>query len=150
MCVTHDLFDVFALNCYFVFFKQKTAYEMRISDWISDVCSSDLLRDGGGEKPSQPRTQLAPAPRAGRCQYRRRVADEIRRQGSRLRLRLRLSIFVRMMPSKLRTASGYIVWHEFQFFEERYESEHCDQNGAGTRSEEHTSELQSLMRISYA
>src|SRR3546814_2415495 len=33
--------------CYsFFFFKQKTAYEMRISDWSSDVCSSDLL-DGG-------------------------------------------------------------------------------------------------------
>src|SRR3546814_4247850 len=28
----------------FFFFKQKTAYEMRISDWSSDVCSSDLLR----------------------------------------------------------------------------------------------------------
>src|SRR3546814_6573767 len=28
--------------CCFVFFKQKTAYEMRISDWSSDVCSSDL------------------------------------------------------------------------------------------------------------
>src|SRR3546814_3472294 len=27
------------------FFKQKTAYEMRISDWSSDVCSSDLLTD---------------------------------------------------------------------------------------------------------
>src|SRR3546814_10764534 len=27
----------------FVFFKQKTAYEMRISDWSSDVCSSDLI-----------------------------------------------------------------------------------------------------------
>src|SRR3546814_9996428 len=27
------------------FFKQKTAYEMRISDWSSDVCSSDLLAD---------------------------------------------------------------------------------------------------------
>src|SRR3546814_1068747 len=27
---------------YFFFFKQKTAYEMRISDWSSDVCSSDL------------------------------------------------------------------------------------------------------------
>src|SRR3546814_17447736 len=26
------------------FFKQKTAYEMRISDWSSDVCSSDLVR----------------------------------------------------------------------------------------------------------
>src|SRR3546814_7954433 len=29
---------------YFFFFKQKTAYEMRISDWSSDVCSSDLFR----------------------------------------------------------------------------------------------------------
>src|SRR3546814_9677788 len=29
--------------CVFFFFKQKTAYEMRISDWSSDVCSSDLL-----------------------------------------------------------------------------------------------------------
>src|SRR3546814_4182838 len=29
----------------FFFFKQKTAYEMRISDWSSDVCSSDLLVD---------------------------------------------------------------------------------------------------------
>src|SRR3546814_10331552 len=39
----------------FVFFKQKTAYEMRISDWSSDVCSSDLpvagpgFRDGADE-----------------------------------------------------------------------------------------------------
>src|SRR3546814_14014741 len=46
------------------FFKQKTAYEMRISDWSSDVCSSDLLRrhlsgqagqlygrGGGGDRP---------------------------------------------------------------------------------------------------
>src|SRR3546814_9491606 len=30
--------------CFF-FFKQKTAYEMRISDWSSDVCSSDLGQD---------------------------------------------------------------------------------------------------------
>src|SRR3546814_6922740 len=30
--------------CFFFFFKQKTAYEMRISDWSSDVCSSDLHR----------------------------------------------------------------------------------------------------------
>src|SRR3546814_6355337 len=28
--------------CYVFFFKQKTAYEMRISDWSADVCSSDL------------------------------------------------------------------------------------------------------------
>src|SRR3546814_7208080 len=30
---------------FFFFFKQKTAYEMRISDWSSDVCSSDLKTD---------------------------------------------------------------------------------------------------------
>src|SRR3546814_19015723 len=35
-----------AVCCFvvFFFFKQKTAYEMRISDWSSDVCSSDLSR----------------------------------------------------------------------------------------------------------
>src|SRR3546814_1176262 len=31
----------------FFYFKQKTAYEMRISDWSSDVCSSDLKRSAG-------------------------------------------------------------------------------------------------------
>src|SRR3546814_3378828 len=42
-----DIVMVFAVSSYrslvFFFFKQKTAYEMRISDWSSDVCSSDLL-----------------------------------------------------------------------------------------------------------
>src|SRR3546814_2007633 len=32
----------------FFFFKQKTAYEMRISDWSSDVCSSDLSSSADG------------------------------------------------------------------------------------------------------
>src|SRR3546814_7491474 len=32
----------FLLLCVFFFFKQKTAYEMRMGDWSSDVCSSDL------------------------------------------------------------------------------------------------------------
>src|SRR3546814_10458083 len=40
------MFVVF-LCVFFFFFKQKTAYEMRISDWSSDVCSSDLAADGG-------------------------------------------------------------------------------------------------------
>src|SRR3546814_13964685 len=35
------LFSSDLIDCFF-FFKQKTAYEMRISDWSSDVCSSDL------------------------------------------------------------------------------------------------------------
>src|SRR3546814_5078622 len=41
------VFVVFYL--YFFFFNQKTAYEMRINDWSSDVCSSDLLSDDNGE-----------------------------------------------------------------------------------------------------
>src|SRR3546814_8717650 len=39
------LTDGMCLVCLFFFFKQKTAYEMRISDWSSDVCSSDLQHD---------------------------------------------------------------------------------------------------------
>src|SRR3546814_4285710 len=35
---------------FFFFFKQKTAYEMRISDWSSDVCSSDLDRSLRGDR----------------------------------------------------------------------------------------------------
>src|SRR3546814_10203741 len=42
------LFDYIFLYSllFFFFFKQKTAYEMRISDWSSDVCSSDLYSEG--------------------------------------------------------------------------------------------------------
>src|SRR3546814_10375149 len=42
--------DLCCLVIYFFFFKQKTAYEMRISDWNSDVCSSDLLLADVGAK----------------------------------------------------------------------------------------------------
>src|SRR3546814_1173048 len=42
MCMT--LWSV-SVRSIFFFFKQKTAYEMRISDWSSDVCSSDLATD---------------------------------------------------------------------------------------------------------
>src|SRR3546814_10267343 len=37
------LLYLFGFCFFFFFFKQKTAYEMRISDWSSDVCSSDLF-----------------------------------------------------------------------------------------------------------
>src|SRR3546814_19521468 len=52
-----------ALCCFF-FFKQKTAYEMRISDWSSDVCSSDLLcgSDQSGERPQDHRARERPWP----------------------------------------------------------------------------------------
>src|SRR3546814_7439192 len=49
MCcaIVHRMMVYYLTSCiefasmYFFFFKQKTAYEMRISDWSSDVCSSD-------------------------------------------------------------------------------------------------------------
>src|SRR3546814_8568375 len=44
MYVFYRCLHVVFLLCFF-FFKQKTAYEMRISDWSSDVCSSDLPFD---------------------------------------------------------------------------------------------------------
>src|SRR3546814_191353 len=43
---------------FFFFFKQKTAYEMRISDWSSDVCSSDLANDVAAD-PRHETTRLA-------------------------------------------------------------------------------------------
>src|SRR3546814_7662988 len=45
--------SIFYLWCFglFFFFKQKTAYEMRISDWSSDVCSSDLAMESGRANP---------------------------------------------------------------------------------------------------
>src|SRR3546814_16115218 len=43
----------------FFFFKQKTAYEMRISDWSSDVCSSDLMGITQHRKSSQLVQQIA-------------------------------------------------------------------------------------------
>src|SRR3546814_47380 len=46
MSVIVFVFLVWFNICCFFFFKQKTAYEMRISDWSSDVCSSDLGFDG--------------------------------------------------------------------------------------------------------
>src|SRR3546814_10093054 len=40
----HHSLSLWWLVVVFLFVKQKTAYEMRISDWSSDVCSSDLCR----------------------------------------------------------------------------------------------------------
>src|SRR3546814_10666661 len=71
------------MNLLFFFFKRKTAYELRISDWISDVCSSDLARRGasrgaverglclaaqrGVERGRAARSDRGPAWRAARC-----------------------------------------------------------------------------------
>src|SRR3546814_2908910 len=49
------------------FFKQKTAYEMRISDWSSDVCSSDLLHRWSAGVAGELRFQTAGARRHQGC-----------------------------------------------------------------------------------
>src|SRR3546814_1620065 len=59
--------NVVLIDCLF-FFKQKTAYEMRISDWSSDVCSSDLrstpgIRHSSGRGGSAPRLASSSRPR---------------------------------------------------------------------------------------
>src|SRR3546814_1781004 len=69
MLISHIHICVFV--CVF-FFKQKTAYEMRISDWSSDVCSSDLCGGNGkGRGPDRPTsTESGPFRRTGAAAFR--------------------------------------------------------------------------------
>src|SRR3546814_9747467 len=53
----------------FFFFKQKTAYEMRISDWSADVCSSDLDTRAIDVELVEAAVLLAPAPRLEQRQH---------------------------------------------------------------------------------
>src|SRR3546814_6935582 len=53
--------DIYLLVVFF--FKQKTAYEMRISDWSSDVCSSDLLEGTGAKFDTLNRVDMTQAER---------------------------------------------------------------------------------------
>src|SRR3546814_1348162 len=107
----------------FFFFKQKTAYEMRISDWSSDVCSSDLRRG------------LYALARARR-------AAPVQPEPLPLRVPLVLGL-CRRTDDRLGGAYARFCldWHE---------GDHAQIHHGHRRSEEHTSELQSLMRISYA
>src|SRR3546814_10702490 len=95
---------------------------MRISDWSSDVCSSDLEACGGsGGKPCSVRSA-----RVSRGQRRLRSS--------------RTKIFNRPMPPQ----SNSIMSPSWTLLSPRWLVP------IASRSEEHTSELQSLMRISYA
>src|SRR3546814_1198062 len=116
------------------FFKQKTAYEMRISDWSSDVCSSDLWSVLQG---FQRGTEEFFRRRA-----RRRKAVPQRHGGRRDGKR---------MPCRGSTAAPRPTRGDgmmTQAFDRVVAA--IGRRGIGARSEEHTSELQSLMRISYA
>src|SRR3546814_10818361 len=115
----------------FFFFKQKTAYEMRISDWSSDVCSSDLY------------------PRLGA------VGDGHQHRGGHDRAAPAADVVVALVAREQHDAFGRMVERAAQAVGERHAASNAKNapslhTPAGVRSEEHTSELQSLMRISYA
>src|SRR3546814_1553242 len=123
----------------FFFFKQKTAYEMRISDWSSDVCSSDLLDAAllGGHIDaavhSMKDVETIRPPEI-------RIAAMLPRADVRDRLIGAASVEALPMGARVGTASPR---RAAQLLALRPDLK------IG-RSEEHTSELQSLMRISYA
>src|SRR3546814_15451461 len=75
MCIAFVLL-VFVL---FFFFKQKTAYEMRISDWSSDVCSSDLK--AGDHQGDGGRIALGVCHQQDGGAHGARAGDQRRRQG---------------------------------------------------------------------
>src|SRR3546814_7719072 len=112
----------------FFFFKQKTAYEMRISDWSSDVCSSDLQ-------------VVAEADRIHRAVGRGQRHDHQEAAGGALDAHALLGH--RTRQPRLDAADA-VLHLDLRLADRRSRLE-----GDG-RSEEHTSELQSLMRNSYA
>src|SRR3546814_1538422 len=120
---------------YFFFFKHKTAYEMRISDWSSDVCSSDL-----------PLKQKSHSELCRLCEHRGNSVSQNRRAGS-------AGEFQKLIPGDAldqRVArAGPIELRDDDEIVPDQENTFRQKSGKG-RSEEHTSELQSLMRISYA
>src|SRR3546814_6804062 len=121
------------------FFKQKTAYEMRISDWSSDVCSSDLhLLNCGYGRGFSVLEVLDAVDRVTNMPIKRTL--EPRRAGDPAALISDNRAILATFPWEPRYADlDLIVRHALAW-----------ERQLGARSEEHTSELQSLMRISYA
>src|SRR3546814_1986828 len=126
---------MFFLVIFFFFFKQKTAYEMRISDWSSDVCSSDLrsMVLGLVGKDGLPLWH-AVAARLPDI----RVETLMQADGGRYSNAVGIVqglVLVEAIGKAVGVDPGKPGIGEF---------------GRALRSEEHTSELQSLMRLSYA
>src|SRR3546814_2560910 len=121
------------------FFKQKTAYEVRISDWSSDVCSSDLL-----DSQERRRTGAHPPPVAQQSLWPRGTG--LRRQGrpSRLDDRHRPAL---AEESADRGRRGRAVGGRRLRLCRRAPTAAI--LGRALGSEAHTSALQSLMRLQY-
>src|SRR3546814_7540098 len=132
----------------FFFFKQKTAYEMRISDWSSDVCSSDLTVsiDRLWSERVEGRAVLHSV--LVELQPELRIWDALSRGR-----RLTVVTDARRLDFVLDGSARALARLERCFREHSRAVIEAERNpfaGSANRSEEHTSELQSLMRISYA
>src|SRR3546814_10275389 len=128
---------------YFFFFKQKTAYEMRISDWSSDVCSSDLHDAGDEGILRQGSRRWCAIGRVPRCVERFYVQ---RRQHIHRHYPDRHLQAQSLDQSDCRSRDG----RKRLFPDGPSPPPDLDLSRClAGRSEEHTSELQSLMRISY-
>src|SRR3546814_10594686 len=124
-------------------FKQKTAYELRIRDWSSDVCSSDLRED------DEDGSVTVGALRIDGTAHRVFANNEPVQIGP---TEYRLLHFFMTHPERVYTRTQLLdhVWGGNVYVEERTVDVHIRRLRKTLRSEEHTSELQSLMRISYA
>src|SRR3546814_2983077 len=109
---------------------------MRISDWSSDVCSSDLHW----------RSVLALTPQDNQVFL--REVDDALRQDRLASFGMRYGIWLLALIVLTLVAFGGWLWWNHQA--EQKAGERSEQLSKTLRSEEHTSELQSLMRISYA
>src|SRR3546814_3624296 len=136
---------MFCLLFVVFFFKQKTAYEMRISDWSSDVCSSDLYRPRRlSSVVHRHKKWPSDIVRRRHCPGGSAVSDRARRQK-------RSSAACRSWSWPGHTQSGSL--RRVQSVRYRRSCSRPYQPSrrhSQRRSEEHTSELRSLMRISYA
>src|SRR3546814_2889094 len=134
------MFGLFGF-CLF-FFKQKTAYEMRISDWSSDVCSSDLRTANTAWHPED-RLEIHPADAENRGI---KHDDWICLRSRAGETTLRALITERVAPGVV-----YTTFHHPETQANVITTDYSDwATTCPERSEEHTSELQSLMRNSYA
>src|SRR3546814_10809470 len=115
---------------YFFFFKQKTAYEMRISDWSSDVCSSDLIPSTSIEQSLDMQRKvervISSFPQVQYVFSKTGTAE------------------VASDPMPPNQSDGFVI------LKPQEEWPDPDLPKEVLRSDEHTSELQSLMRNSYA
>src|SRR3546814_8143986 len=139
------------------FFKKKTSYEMRIIDWSSDVCSSDLAIFAHRElfKAAECRRRHSAALKSSRCA---KIACDRKRprnpnpatKSQPFFDEIRKTVLARGCGGSRVIHFGWVSLNSRSPMGSGFIPASPNLHGFGRRSEEHTSELQSLMRISYA